>query len=63
MPHQLNFSKHNLAQALELLKDEDAIWGEITKQMRNQLKELLERTMEAERDLPVQRAVNFTHRC
>ncbi len=53
MPHQLNFSKHNLAQALELLKDEDAIWGEITKQMRIQLKELLETTMEAERDLLV----------
>jgi len=55
MPHQLNFSKHNLAQALELLKDEDAIWGEITKQMRIQLKELLETAMEAERDLLVAR--------
>jgi transposase-like protein len=42
-----------IAQALAQIKDEDEIWGKITRQMQAELKELLEGVLEGERDLMV----------
>jgi transposase-like protein len=50
MPHELDFTATSIAEALEEIKDEDAIWGVITHEMRRQLRELLEGVMEYERD-------------
>ena len=50
MPRELDFTVRGVAKALEGLKDEDAIWGVITDEMKRQLKELLEGVMECERD-------------
>jgi putative transposase len=50
MPEELDFTQTSLAEALEVLKDEDSLWGAVTCQMRRQLRELLEDVMEAERD-------------
>ena len=50
MPRELDFTVTSIAEALEGLKDEDAIWGVITHEMKRQLKELLEGVMECERD-------------
>jgi hypothetical protein len=48
MPPELGFTETSLAEALEVLKDEDSVWGVLTHEMRKQLRELLEGIMEAE---------------
>lgn len=50
MPEQY---RDRIAQALSQMKDEDEIWGEITAEMQERLKELLEGVLECQRDLLV----------
>lgn len=53
MPSELEFTETNIAELLKEWKDEDAIWGTLTHEMRRRLRGLVEEVMEAERDLLV----------
>ena len=54
MPAELNFSRENIAEMLEEWKHEEGrIWGDLTRDMRHELKTRLDDIMEAERDLLV----------